>query len=64
MKKRKKYSGRRYCIFAKRDNTNDWSLWTDANTLNLAKGHLEKVRELGFLGKITNRRTQKVIISD
>ena len=65
MKKRKTYScGRRYCIFAKRKNATEWSVWTDANTLKVAKEHLERVRELGFLGNITDRRKQKIIISD
>ena len=64
MRKKKKWSGKRYCVFAKRQNENDWSDWIQTDDLKTAKEKIEKVRELGFLGQITDRKKQKIIMSD
>lgn len=64
MRMRQKCYGKRYCVFAKRRNGDTWSVWTDVDDLNVAMEQVAKVRGLGFLGKVTDRRKQKVITSD
>lgn len=64
MRRREKFAHKRYCVFAKRDQGSEWSAWTDSNDLNVATAQVAKVRGLGFLGKITDRRKQKIITSD
>jgi hypothetical protein len=61
---RQKCSGKRYCVFAKRRNGNEWTVWTDTDDLNKAMKQVAKVRELGFLGKVTDRKKRKIITSD
>ena len=64
MRRREKFAHKRYCVFAKRCNGSEWSAWTDSNDLNVATAQVEKVRGLGFLGKVTDRKKQKIITSD
>ena len=65
MRMRQKCSGKRYCVFAKRKNGNEWSEWMQSDDLNVAMEQVAKVRELGFLGKVIDRkRKRKVITSD
>lgn len=62
MRMRQKCSGKRYCVFAKRANEKAWSDWTASDDINVAMKQVAKVRELGFLGKVIDRR--KNITSD
>lgn len=65
MRMRQKCSGKRYCVFAKRRNRNEWTEWTQSDDLNVAMEQVAKVRELGFLGRVTDRkRKRKIITSD
>lgn len=64
MRLREKTASKRYCVFAKRRNGKIWSDWMQSDDLNVAMCQVAKVRELGFLGKITDRREQKIITSD
>lgn len=64
MRMQQKCNGKRYCVCAKRHNGNAWSTWTDTDDLNEAMKHVAKVRELGFLGKVTDRKERKIITSD
>lgn len=64
MRMQQKCSSKRYCVFAKRRNGKEWSNWTDSENLITAIKQVEKVRGLGFLAKVTDRRERKVITSD
>lgn len=64
MKMQQKCEGKRYCVFAKRQNGNEWSEWMQTDDLIVALYQVAKVRGLGFLGKITDRRKQTIITSD
>lgn len=64
MKLRQKCYGKRYCICAKMVNENAWSEWTQSDDINVAMKQVEKIRELGFLGKVTDRNQRKIITTD
>ena len=64
MRMQQKCEGKRYCIFAKRRNGNEWTEWSQSNNLNVAMEQVAKVRGLGFLGRVTDRRKRKIITSD
>jgi hypothetical protein len=64
MRRRRKILHKKYCVFAKRNQESEWSVWTDSNELNVAMAHLDNIRSLGFLGKVTDRRKHKIIASD
>ena len=65
MRMNQKCNGKRYCVFAKRRNRNEWTEWTASDDLNVAMEQVAKVRELGFLGRVTDRkRKRKIITSD
>lgn len=64
MTMQEKCSIKRYCIFAKRRNRNEWTEWSTSNDLIVALKQVKKVRGLGFLGKVTDRRERKIITSD
>ena len=64
MRRYEKFAHKRYCVFAKRRNGSEWSVWTDSNDLNVATAQVAKVRGLGFLGKVTDRKKRKIITSD
>lgn len=64
MRMNQKCNGKRYCVFAKRRNGNEWTEWTASDDLNVAMDQVAKVRELGFLGKVKDRRKRKIITSD
>lgn len=61
MKMREK-TVKRYCVFAKRKNENTWTDWTQLNDLNKAMEQVAKVRELGFLGRVTDRKRKRIKI--
>ena len=49
----KKVELKRYCVQAKRKNTNEkWSEWTNVNNYNDAERHACHVEELGYAAKI------------
>ena len=64
MRRYEKFAHKRYCVFAKRRNGREWSAWMDSESLNVATAQLAKVRGLGFLGKVTDRKKRKIITSD
>lgn len=64
MRMQQKCEGKRYCIFAKRRNGNEWTEWSQSDDLNVALEQVAKVRGLGFLGRVTDRRKRKIITSD
>ena len=64
MRMQQKCSGKRYCVFAKRLNGKVWSDWMQSDDINEAMKQVEKVRGLGFLGKVTDREQRKIITSD
>lgn len=64
MRMQQKCSSKRYCVFAKRLNGKAWSDWTQTDDLNVAMCQVAKVRGLGFLGKITDRKERKIITID
>lgn len=64
MRLREKTASKRYCVLAKRRGAKVWSAWTQTDDLDVAMAQLEKIRELGFLGKITDIKEQKIITSD
>lgn len=64
MRLRQKCYGKRYCVFAKRRNGKMWTEWTQSDDLNVALQQVAKVRALGFLGKVKDRKEQKIIVSD
>ena len=64
MRMQQKCEGKRYCIFAKRRNGNEWTEWTQSGDLIVALKQVKKVRGLGFLGRVTDRRKRKIITSD
>lgn len=59
MRMQQKCDGKRYCVFAKRQNGNEWSDWMQSNNLDVAMEQVAKVRELGFLGRVTDRKRKK-----
>lgn len=63
--RKQKWTGKRYCVFAKRRNRSEWTEWSASDDLNVAMEQVAKVRELGFLGKVIDRkRKRKIITSD
>lgn len=62
MRMQEKTAIKRYCVFAQRRNGNEWTEWSQSDDLNVALEQVAKVRELGFLGKVIDRR--KNITSD
>ena len=58
-------TAKRYSVSAKRHNGKFWSDWTQTDDLDVAMKQVAKVRELGFLGRVTDRkRKRKIITSD
>lgn len=64
MRMNQKCNGKRYCVFAKRAYEKAWSDWTASDDINVAMKQVAFVRKLGYLGKVTDRKEQKVITSD
>ena len=65
MRMNQKCNGKRYCVFAKRRNGKDWTEWSSSDDLCVALIQVAKVRGLGFLGRVTDRkRKRKIITSD
>ena len=64
MRLRQKCYGKRYCVYAKRLNGKVWTDWMQTDDLSVAMKQVAKVRELGFLGKVTDRRKRKIITID
>ena len=64
MKLHQKCYGKRYCVFAKRIDGKAWTDWTQSDDLSVALEQVAEVRALGFLGKVKDRKEQKIITSD
>ena len=64
MRMRQKCAGKRYCVFAKRKNGTEWTEWMQSNDLNIAMEQVAKVRALGFLGRVKDRKRKNIITSD
>lgn len=57
------YGSERYCIYAKRKNGN-YSIWTTTNLWSIASEQLNKIRGLGFKGKIYDRLKGNTVVCD
>lgn len=57
-----KTEAKRYCVYAKRSNGKSWTDWMQTDDLAIATEQIEKIRSLGFLGKITDRKEHKIIL--
>lgn len=57
-----KTESKRYCVDAKRVDGKSWTDWMQTDDLDIATEQIEKIRSLGFLGKITDRKEHKIIL--
>lgn len=64
MKAQQKVSIKRYFLYAKRKNSDNWSDWAQVNNLDRANWHVKNIREHGFLAKLVDKKTKEVLIID
>jgi hypothetical protein len=53
-----------YYVYAKRKTEKNWSSWAQAKNSEMAFWHCEKIREAGFLAKVYDRKSRKVVVKD
>ena len=53
-----------YYVYAKRKTEKNWSSWAQTKTLETAAFHCDKIREAGFLAKVYDRTSGKVVVKD
>ena len=49
-----KTQSKRYAVLARRDETEEWSNWTEVEELDRAFHHFNKCQELGYLAKVAD----------
>lgn len=64
MRLHEKCNRKRYCIFAKRVGGKSWTEWAQTDNKVFSMEQVNKIRELGFLAKLFDRKKKKVLISD
>ena len=64
MRIHQKFCGKRYYIYARRDDCEGWTDWTQTNEIDSARDQVEKIRKLGFLAKLKDRIFNEVLIED
>ena len=64
MKIHQKFCGKRYYIYARRKEYGSWSDWNQTNDIDFAERQVERVRELGFLAKLVDKRTIEILVDD
>jgi hypothetical protein len=64
MRIHQKAKGKRYYIYARRKEYGGWTEWNQTNDIDFAKRQVERVRELGFLAKLVDKRPIEVLVND
>lgn len=64
MKLHQKICGKRYYIYARREDCKNWTDWTQTNDIDVAMKQVEKIRSLGFLAKLVDKRPIEVLVDD
>ena len=55
---------KRYDIYARREDCKHWTDWTQTNDIDVAMKQVEKIRGLGFLAKLVDKRPIEVLVDD
>ena len=56
--------GRRYFIYARRNDKEMWTDWTQVDDLYKACFQVKNIRNCGFFAKLIDRHTREVLIAD
>lgn len=64
MRIHQKFKGKRYYIYARREDCKNWADWTQTNDIDVAMKQVEKIRGLGFLAKLVDKRPIEVLVNN
>ena len=64
MKIHQKFCGKRYYIYARREDCKNWTDWTQTNDVDVAMKQVENIRGVGFWAKLKDRELNEVLIED
>ena len=64
MRIHQKFRGKRYYIYARRREYGGWTDWIQTNDIDVAMKQVKKIRELGFLAKLVDKRPIEVLVDD
>ena len=64
MRIRQSFLRKRYYTYARRNETEKWSDWTQTNDIDKASLIVENIRDAGFLAKLVDAERKEVLVID